>query len=279
MSGIVLCEYGDCKTTSIDKSDGEMTYCNRKGKHMFFYEIELRVKWAAEIDEKKITGQIRCPSICDEEPISSMEIRVTCDAKSKEGDILKTKIKEEGVPVLRDLLVKLLDETREHFKEPLPGEKQKAEGAKAKPVLLATEEVKPDSRFKNISMKFSFDSSPELMYQCLTDDQRLSFFTQSKAVMDKAPGGKFSLFGGQITGVNRNLVENKQIEQDWRFQNWPAGHFSKVKIVLTQGKGTTEISLEQTGVPVSDFERTQSGWEQQIWSRIRAAFGYNYRKV
>jgi len=113
MSGIVLCEYGDCKTTSIDKSDGEMTYCNRKGKHMFFYEIELRVKWAAEIDEKKITGQIRCPSICDEEPISSMEIRVTCDAKSKEGDILKTKIKEEGVPVLRDLLVKLLDETRE----------------------------------------------------------------------------------------------------------------------------------------------------------------------
>lgn len=43
------------------------------------------------------------------------------------------------------------------------------------------------------------------------------------------------------------------------------GHFSKVKIVLTQGKGTTEISLEQTGVPVSDFERTQSGWEQQIW--------------
>lgn len=74
MSGIVLCEYGDCKTTSIDKSDGEMTYCNRKGKHMFFYEIELRVKWAAEIDEKKITGQIRCPSICDEEPISSMEV-------------------------------------------------------------------------------------------------------------------------------------------------------------------------------------------------------------
>jgi len=109
------------------------------------------------------------------------------------------------------------------FKEPLPGEKQKLEGAKAKPVLLATEEVKPDSRFKNISMKFSFDSSPELMYQCLTDDQRLSFFTQSKAVMDKSSGGKFSLFGGQITGVNRNLVENKQIEQDWRFQNWPAG--------------------------------------------------------
>ena len=38
---------------------------------------------------------------------------MTCDAKSQEGDILKGKIVEEGAPMLRELLVKLLDQTKE----------------------------------------------------------------------------------------------------------------------------------------------------------------------
>ena len=41
---------------------------------MFFYEIELRIKWEATVDDTKVTGQIRVPSICDEEPIDSMEV-------------------------------------------------------------------------------------------------------------------------------------------------------------------------------------------------------------
>ena len=72
-----LSSYGDCKTTSVEKADGEMTYCNRKGKHMFFYEIELRLKWTAEVDGKKITGQFRFPSICDEEPLKTAEVSTT----------------------------------------------------------------------------------------------------------------------------------------------------------------------------------------------------------
>ena len=58
----------------MEKLDGEITYCNRKKKHMFFYEIELRIKWEATVDDTKVTGQIRVPSICDEEPIDSMKV-------------------------------------------------------------------------------------------------------------------------------------------------------------------------------------------------------------
>merc|ERR1712232_10355 len=127
---------------------------------------------------------------------------------------------------------------KEHFKEPLPGEIKKNIGTRS---LKSEEIVKEDNKspksFKNIKMKLSFDSSPELMYQCLTDDQRISFFTQSQARMERKDGGKFELFGGQITGTNTKLVENKEIHQDWRFQSWPSGHHSKVKIIITQGKG------------------------------------------
>jgi activator of HSP90 ATPase len=69
-----LCALGNSKVTGVDKITGEMTYCNRKKKHMFFYELELHLKWEAIIDDKKISGQIRVPSFCDEEPLESTKV-------------------------------------------------------------------------------------------------------------------------------------------------------------------------------------------------------------
>jgi len=279
-----LCSEGNCVAKSIEKLDGEITYCNRKRKHMFFYEIELRIKWVATIDDKKYEGQIRAPSICDEEPISSMEMRVTLLTKSQQGDKLKKQIEKEAVPAIRDLITKTMDETKEHFKEPLPDE---ANGSGKKPtqaqspgVLISKAVAAPSqSSCKDISMKLLFHSSPELMYQCLTEDQRLSFFTQSPAKLEKKNGGEFSLFGGQVTGKNINLVENKEITQEWRFQTWPQGHYSKVTIKLESTSGGTELTLTQTGVPISDFERTKSGWGQHFWERIQACFGFTFKKL
>lgn len=44
------------------------------------------------------------------------------------------------------------------------------------------------------------------MYQCLVDDQRISYYTQSQAVFERKIGGKFSFFSGQVTGTVKNLV-------------------------------------------------------------------------
>jgi len=82
LAGLDLCALGDCKTKSVEKVEGEMTYCNRKRKHMFFYEIELRLKWEATLNDKKISGQVRIPSLCDEEPLESMQVRPSFDHTS-----------------------------------------------------------------------------------------------------------------------------------------------------------------------------------------------------
>jgi len=209
LKDITLCSHGDCKAKEVEKLDGEMTYCNRKRKHMFFYEVELRLKWEANIDDTKITGQIRAPSICDEEPIESMEMRVTTTSKSQEGDILKKKLQQEAIPKLREVIKRVVGETLEHFKEPLPDEAMIKSKSQTQNTGVLIQQEKPTTTsksMKNISMKLLFCSSPELMYQCLTDPQRLSFFTQSSAQMENKNGGKFSYFGGQVTGTNKTLV-------------------------------------------------------------------------
>lgn len=80
---------------------------------------------------------------------------------------------------------------------------QRQEGVLVKTVPV---ESKASKSFKDIKMKLLFYSSPELMYQCLVDDQRISFYTQSPAQYERKIGGKFSFFGGQVTGTVKNLV-------------------------------------------------------------------------
>lgn len=51
---------------------------------------------------------------------------------------------------------------------------------------------------------------------------------QGHVKMEAEKGGKFVLFGGNITGEFRELVPGKKIVQYWRYKQWPDQHFSEV---------------------------------------------------
>lgn len=57
--------------------------------------------------------------------------------------------------------------------------------------------------------------------------------------MDAAKGGKFALFGGNITGEFKELVPPKKIVQYWRYKQWPAQHFSEVTFTIDEKVGST----------------------------------------
>ena len=63
----------------------------------------------------------------------------------------------------------------------------------------------------------------------------------------------------------------------WRLQDWADGQFSEVTIAFEEVEsGTTQMILKQTGVPVSEVERTQQGWSSNFWEPIKMLFGYGY---
>ena len=111
-----LCSYGgegNVRTTKVEKVDGEFTYCNRKKKHMFFYDLEIKINWEAKIADRVVAGHIRIPSLSEDEDLKNTEIRVATDAKSSDGDELMKLIKSQAIPKLRDILQLFLDETKE----------------------------------------------------------------------------------------------------------------------------------------------------------------------
>lgn len=118
--------------------------------------------------------------------------------------------------------------TNKDFKEPLPGETEykslgngAARDSSAVPIPLAANAP----YHKTVNMKLIFEASPELIYECLLDSDKLAAFTHSEAKMDRSQDGEFSIFGGEIVGRNKELSQNQKIVQDWRFKSWPEGIF------------------------------------------------------
>jgi activator of HSP90 ATPase len=63
------------------------------------------------------------------------------------------------------------------------------------------------------------------LYQTFTDPQRITAFTRAapKLFEGAKKGGKFELFGGNVSGEYLELVEPTKIVQSWRLDQWPKG--------------------------------------------------------
>ena len=90
------------------------------------------------------------------------------------------------------------------------------------------------------------------------------------------------MFDGNITGETVEYEPGVKIVQRWRFRNWAEGHHSVVTITCREPEpGNTFVDLVQTEVPEADgfgnesvMDTTEIGWKEQIFDRIRQAFGY-----
>ena len=82
------------------------------------------------------------------------------------------------------------------------------------------------------------------------------------------------MFNGTVRGKFTELVENEKLVKKWRLKHWPEAHFSIATIKLTQKDNGTKMTLEQTGVPENDIERTKQGWKNFYWNPIKFTFGF-----
>lgn len=102
------------------------------------------------------------------------------------------------------------------------------------------------------------------LYQTFTDPQRLAAFTRAppKLFEGAKEGGKFELFGGNVSGEYLELVEPTKIVQSWRLDQWPAGHFSRLEIKFDQNdvQNVTIMRVSWSGVPIGQEEVTKRNW-------------------
>ena len=114
-------------------------------------------------------------------------------------------------------------------------------------------------------------------YLTFTDPQRIAAFTraQPKVFEGAKKGGKYELFGGNVSGEYLELVEPTKIVQSWRLDQWPKGHFSRLEINFDQNDvdNVTVMRVSWTGVPVGQEEVTKRNWREYYVRSIKQTFG------
>lgn len=115
------------------------------------------------------------------------------------------------------------------------------------------------------------------LYQTFTDPQRIAAFTRAapKLFEGAKKGGKYELFGGNVSGEYLELVEPTKIVQSWRLDQWPKGHFSRLEINFDQNDvdNVTVMRVSWSGVPVGQEEVTKRNWREYYVRSIKQTFG------
>jgi activator of HSP90 ATPase len=115
------------------------------------------------------------------------------------------------------------------------------------------------------------------LYQTFTDPQRITAFTRAapKLFEGAKKGGKYELFGGNVSGEYLELVEPTKIVQSWRLDQWPKGHFSRLEISFDQNDvdNVTVMRVTWSGVPIGQEEVTKRNWREYYVRSIKQTFG------
>lgn len=224
-------------------------------------------------------------------PPPQFEIDIHSDSKEKQPvkDLVRSKI----LPQLRAEFLKLAPALiAEHGKDiqhapgsnpssgfSTPKYQPTSSAAKAPTSAAAAQSSSADKSVNTTTVTDNdeFRTTAAEMYQTFTDPQRLAAFTRAppKVFEGAKPGGKFELFGGNVSGEFVELKEPTKIVQSWRLDQWPAGHYSTLQIEFDQNdvEHVTVMRVTWSGVPIGQEEVTKRNWREYYVRSIKLTFG------
>lgn len=275
------------KIESTDSVDGDMIVCNRKGKTLFVFDVTVKLKWKGKVKvegtEFSAKGTIVIEDISNTEDKWTTTVKI--DEETPKNKILRTELQSKVGGVIDKIIDGVLEDMKKH-NAPAEDTSEVRVISPAVPVLVNSKPASPasspvqptasSSKTSSLTQKVSFDIVPNVLYETFLDSNRMSAISGGPAKVENKVNGEFSLFDGTVQGTIVELVPGSKIVQKWRFKSWPEKHYSQVTYQFEAKGEKTLLTLSQTGIPASDFERTRSGWESYFWQRIRGLFGWNY---
>jgi activator of HSP90 ATPase len=120
---------------------------------------------------------------------------------------------------------------------------------------------------KQLRKSFSIKADRVDVYNALTNPVAIELWTGYPAVMDPKPGTEFSLWEGDITGKNLEIVPEKKIVQEWFFDD--PDNVSIVTIELEDDKKGTKIHFTHTNIPDEAFGNIEYGWKEYFFGALK----------
>lgn len=110
-------------------------------------------------------------------------------------------------------------------------------------------------------------ADPEEVFAALTIPFQIELWSGYPADMKAEKGYVFSLWEGDITGVNLDVKVNKLLVQEWFFGEQEEQ--SVVRIELKKEGSYTVVDLNHTNIPEDVFEEITEGWREYYLGAIK----------
>jgi len=284
-----------CSVTELKSCEGDCYTYNRKGNAYLFFELHMKLGWKGQIkgDESTVEGTIELPNVSDDMANEPLEISVSTSATKPQSEKMRAAVREHGRDLIQGVLMSFVDDLKQRISSkqgPAPTKaSQSSVNAQAAPAPsaqsapatapAATPKKAESITHDSIEMKLSFDCPPGAVYEALTNPHRVMGYTGAPAVIDPREGGAYELFAGAVRGKFIQLVPNEKIIMTWRMGSWEQD--STVTINFSGGARTSVVLLHEN-FPQRDSSgndvraQVQHGWQNNIFNRMRSAFGWTY---
>ena len=123
---------------------------------------------------------------------------------------------------------------------------------------------------KELRKYYRIKGSPEEIYAALVNPFAIALWTGAEAQMKVEPGSRFSLFDGDIEGINIAFEPNHKIIQEWYFGDQEAK--SIVTITLRPDRHYTKIELHHTNIPEEAYDDMTHGWDTYYFGGLKDFF-------
>ena len=123
---------------------------------------------------------------------------------------------------------------------------------------------------KTIEQSVYFSAPPERLYDLYVSARGHAEFTGMPVKLQAKAGGKFSAFGGMLSGSFLLLVPGRMIVQRWRSMEFKKGDLDSIlTLTFYKERSGCRIHLVHVNVPAHDYRGVVKGWPKFYWEPLR----------
>jgi activator of HSP90 ATPase len=125
---------------------------------------------------------------------------------------------------------------------------------------------------KNIKKHYHIKATADDIFTALTNPLTIEIWSGASAVMQAVEGTEFSLWDGDITGINIEFEPGKKIVQEWYFENEEGvspEEKSIVTIKLHNEGNSTDVELLHLNIPDEAFDNIAEGWDRYYFKPLK----------
>ena len=127
---------------------------------------------------------------------------------------------------------------------------------------------------KTFKKTFKINAAPSDIYSAITNPYTIELWSGYPAQMSTEPDSEFSLWEGDITGMNLEFVQDKKVVQEWYFGEQVDK--SVVTITINPDRENSLVTVVHTNIPDDEFDDIAEGWRDYYIGAIIFFFNPNF---